>query len=229
MSCPSVSTPHMSQSVTAVTHCGQLSTPRQPIPGGQPTQPSGSLIYSVNLSPLTFFMLHYAMRCRSRAELCHAFAYPCSAPPLPHSANQCQCFALLRITIAQPHCDLPRLSPAMRSNTLPCQCCAILCHCSTMQLPCYAFPLPCLTLLCLCYAPLHHAFAFPCYSFALHRLAPLRCTFAYLCFTQLCFAHHCLCVVSLSLSLPLLRYEMRCRGCTSPKNAIQCLSTVRYC
>lgn len=168
--------------------------------------------------------------------LCVAAAVPNFATPLlilalrrlchtlPINANARPCF-----TIAQPHCDLPRLSPAMRSNTLPCQCSAILCHCSTMQFPCYALPLPCLTLLCLCYAPLHHAFAFPCYSFALHRLAPLRCTFAYLCFTQLCFAHHCLCVVSLSLSLPLLRYEMRCRGCTSPKNAIQCLSTVRYC
>lgn len=173
MSCPSVSTPHMSQSVIAVTHCGQLSTPRQPIPGGQPTQPPGSLMYCVNLSPLIIF---YATLCYALPLLRPALPLLCLAPPrlcytMPINANalQCQANALLCITTAQPHCDLPRLSPAMRSNTLPCQCSAKLYLRFAVQLPCYALPMLCNTVPHLAVASLRTAEPRPAVAFKFPR------------------------------------------------------------
>ena len=150
MSCPSVSMPHMSQSVTAVTHCGQLSTPRQPIPDGQPTQPPGSLIYSVNLSPLIIFY----------ATLCYAL-------PLLCSAELCLCYASLRHAFATLCQSMPMLCFALplRSLTVICHALALLCDpilCRANAPQNFTFALPCnsLAMLYQCYAEPNHAVAF---------------------------------------------------------------------
>ena len=171
MSCPSVSMPHMSQSVTAVTHCGQLSTPRQPIPGGQPTQPPGSLIYSVNLSPLIIFYatLCYALPSLCSAKLRHCYAKPSNTLPLPLLilALRRLCLSLLCNAFATPCQSMPMLCFALplRSLAVICHALALLCDpilCRANALQNFTFALLCnsLAMLYQCYAEPNHAVAF---------------------------------------------------------------------